>query len=58
MILYTYGNCNLWVIANLGSGIITITKIFNCETDSRRFLLIADTGGPLRYVLTINIIDY
>ncbi|KAM7120548.1 cadherin-related family member 3-like isoform 2-T2 [Molossus nigricans] len=44
-------------IIDASSGIITSTKIFNYETDPRRFLLIVDTGGSLRHVLTINIID-
>ncbi|CAH7482342.1 Gm28710 [Phodopus roborovskii] len=39
------------------SGVITATKIFNYETDPTRFLLIVDTGGVMRHVLTINIID-
>ncbi|KAM8979832.1 cadherin-related family member 3-like isoform 1-T1 [Sarcophilus harrisii] len=44
-------------IINSDSGVITSTKIFNFETDPRRFLLIVDTGGLMRHVLTINIID-
>lgn len=57
MFLYIYVNYNLWIICLLGSGIITSTKIFNYETDPRRFLLIVDTGGLVRHVLTINIIN-
>ncbi|XP_035866588.1 cadherin-23-like isoform X7 [Phyllostomus discolor] len=44
-------------IIDASSGIITSTKSFNYETDPRRFLLIVDTGGFVRHVLTINIID-
>ncbi|KAM8770082.1 cadherin-related family member 4-like [Rhynchonycteris naso] len=44
-------------IIDASSGVITSTKIFNYETDPRRFLLIVDTGGLVRHVLTINIID-
>ncbi|XP_036616545.1 cadherin-related family member 3-like [Trichosurus vulpecula] len=44
-------------IINPDSGVITSTKIFNFETDPRRFLFIVDTGGIMRHVLTINIID-
>ncbi|XP_044534988.1 cadherin EGF LAG seven-pass G-type receptor 3-like [Gracilinanus agilis] len=44
-------------IINSDSGVITSTKIFNFEMDPRRFLLIVDTGGLQRHVLTINIID-
>ncbi|XP_007504084.2 protocadherin Fat 4 [Monodelphis domestica] len=44
-------------IINSDSGVITSTKIFNFEMDPRRFLLIVDTGGSKRHVLTINIID-
>ncbi|XP_066095328.1 cadherin-related family member 4-like isoform X3 [Saccopteryx bilineata] len=44
-------------IIDASSGVITSTKVFNYETDPRRFLLIVDTGGLVRHVLTINIID-
>ncbi|KAM9216308.1 LOW QUALITY PROTEIN: cadherin-related family member 3-like [Dugong dugon] len=33
------------------------TKIFNYEIDPRSFLLIVDTGGPMRCVLTVYITD-
>lgn len=52
MLLYTYSNYN-----SLGSSLITSTKIFNYETDARKFLLIVDTGGLTRHVPTTNIID-
>lgn len=45
------------IVSLLDSGVITATKIFNYETDPTRFLLIVDTGGVMRHVLTINIID-
>ncbi|NP_001365537.1 uncharacterized protein LOC102640594 precursor [Mus musculus] len=44
-------------VIDANSGVITSTKIFNYETDPTRFLLIVDTGGMMRRVLTINIID-
>nr|XP_042130356.1 cadherin-related family member 4-like [Peromyscus maniculatus bairdii] len=44
-------------VIDANSGVITATKIFNYETDPTRFLLIVDTGGVMRHVLTINIID-
>lgn len=36
---------------------ITSTKVFDYETDPVRFLFIVDTGGAMRRVLTINILD-
>lgn len=45
------------IVSLLDSGVITATKIFNYETDPTSFLLIVDTGGVVRHVLTINIID-
>lgn len=45
------------IVSLLDSGVITATKIFNYETDPTRFLFIVDTGGVMRHVLTINIID-
>ncbi|KAM5303185.1 cadherin-related family member 4-like isoform 2-T3 [Glossophaga mutica] len=44
-------------IIDASSGIITSTKSFDYETDPRKFLLIVDTGGFVRHVLIINIID-
>ncbi|XP_066210314.1 cadherin-related family member 3-like isoform X5 [Saccopteryx leptura] len=44
-------------IIDASSGVITSTKVFNYETDPRRFLLIVDTGGLVRHVLTVNVID-
>ncbi|KAM9077026.1 LOW QUALITY PROTEIN: cadherin-related family member 3-like [Megaptera novaeangliae] len=44
-------------IIDASSGVIISTKNFNYETDPRRFLLIIDTEGLSRHVLTINIID-
>ncbi|CAM9896244.1 unnamed protein product, partial [Rangifer tarandus platyrhynchus] len=44
-------------IIDTNSGIVMSTKIFNYETDLRRFLLIVDTVGLFRHCLTINIID-
>lgn len=45
------------IVSLLDSGVITATNIFNYETDPTKFLLIVDTGGTMRSVLTINIID-
>ncbi|KAL1778194.1 protocadherin Fat 2 isoform X1 [Sigmodon hispidus] len=44
-------------VIDANSGVIMATKIFNYEKDSTRFLLIVDTGGVMRHVLTINIIN-
>ncbi|XP_036037768.1 protocadherin Fat 4-like [Onychomys torridus] len=44
-------------VIDANSGVITATKIFNYETDPTRFLLIVDTGGVMRHVLTINIVN-
>ncbi|XP_057360439.1 cadherin-related family member 3-like isoform X2 [Manis pentadactyla] len=55
--VYHFLNKTKDFIIDANSGVITSTKIFNYETDPRRFLLIVDTGGLLRHVLTINIID-
>ncbi|KAM6202294.1 cadherin-related family member 4-like [Rhynchocyon petersi] len=54
---YRFLNKTKDFIIDGSSGVITATKVFNYEIDPRKFLFIVDTGGPLRHVLTINIID-
>ncbi|KAL6084942.1 hypothetical protein STEG23_037235, partial [Scotinomys teguina] len=54
---YRFLNKTKDFVIDANSGVIMATKIFNYETDSTRFLLIVDTGGVMRHVLTINIID-
>ncbi|GAB1294962.1 Predicted gene 28710 [Apodemus speciosus] len=54
---YRFLNKTKDFVIDANSGVITSTKIFNYETDPTRFLLIVDTGGVMRHVLTINIID-
>nr|XP_034374834.1 cadherin-related family member 3-like [Arvicanthis niloticus] len=54
---YRFLNKTKDFVIDPNSGVITSTKIFNYETDPTRFLLIVDTGGVMRHVLTINIID-
>ncbi|XP_051007443.1 protocadherin Fat 4-like [Acomys russatus] len=54
---YRFLNKTKDFVIDANSGVITATKIFNYETDPTRFLLIVDTGGVMRHVLTINIID-
>ncbi|XP_041523886.1 cadherin-23-like [Microtus oregoni] len=54
---YRFLNKTKYFVIDANSGVITATKIFNYETDPTRFLLIVDTGGVMRHVLTINIID-
>ncbi|KAM6152003.1 cadherin EGF LAG seven-pass G-type receptor 1-like [Erethizon dorsatum] len=54
---YRFLNKTKDFVIDASSGVITATKVFNYETDPIRFLFIVDTGGPMRRVLTINIID-
>ncbi|XP_047418076.1 cadherin EGF LAG seven-pass G-type receptor 2-like [Sciurus carolinensis] len=54
---YRFLNKTKDFVIDASSGVITSTKIFNYETDPKRFLFIVDTGGLMRRVLTINIID-
>ncbi|XP_069853366.1 cadherin-related family member 4-like [Dipodomys merriami] len=54
---YRFLNKTKDFVIDASSGVITSTKIFNYETDPVRFLLIVDTGGSSRSVLTINIVD-
>ncbi|XP_063142978.1 cadherin-related family member 3-like [Rattus norvegicus] len=54
---YRFLNKTKYFVIDANSGIITSTKIFNYETDPTRFLLIVDTGGDMRHVLTIYIND-
>ncbi|XP_035307395.1 cadherin-related family member 3 [Cricetulus griseus] len=54
---YRFLNKTKDFVIDENSGVITATKIFNYETDPTRFLFIVDTGGIMRHVLTINIID-
>ncbi|XP_005377253.1 PREDICTED: protocadherin Fat 2 isoform X2 [Chinchilla lanigera] len=54
---YRFLNKTKDFVINASSGVITSTKVFNYETDPIRFLLIVDTGGLVRRVLTINIVD-
>ncbi|XP_077652556.1 cadherin-related family member 4-like [Urocitellus parryii] len=54
---YRFLNKTKDFVIDASSGVITSTKIFNYETDPIRFLFIVDTGGLMRRVLIINIID-
>ncbi|KAM4874040.1 cadherin-related family member 3-like [Thomomys bottae] len=54
---YRFLNKTKDFVIDASSGVITSTKVFNYEMDPLRFLLIVDTGGISRRVLTINIID-
>ncbi|KAM5236432.1 cadherin-related family member 4-like [Ctenodactylus gundi] len=54
---YRFLNKTKDFLIDASSGVITSTKIFNYETDPIKFLFIVDTGGPMRRVLTINIVD-
>ncbi|XP_055468880.1 cadherin-related family member 4-like [Psammomys obesus] len=54
---YRFLNISKDFVIDAYSGVITSTKVFNYEKDSTRFLLIIDTGGDMRHVLTVNIVD-
>ncbi|XP_040591092.1 protocadherin Fat 4-like [Mesocricetus auratus] len=54
---YRFLNKTKDFVIDANSGVITATKIFNYETDPTKFLFIVDTGGIMRHVLTVNIID-
>uniref|UniRef100_A0A286XG17 Cadherin domain-containing protein n=1 Tax=Cavia porcellus TaxID=10141 RepID=A0A286XG17_CAVPO len=54
---YRFLNKTKDFVIDASSGVITSTKVFDYETDPVRFLFIVDTGGAMRRVLTINILD-
>ncbi|XP_051704844.2 cadherin-related family member 4 isoform X1 [Oryctolagus cuniculus] len=55
--VYHFLNKTKDFVIDASSGVITSTKVFNYETDPIKFLLIVDSGGLRRRVLTVNIID-